>query len=97
MFNSTDKEIDLDEEELCTEYRCHFPVVFVDLHSKLNLCHSISFDLYERLKYDATIALGQLNQLKVDIHSLFLAKVDFDLYFDYYIKYDQFIFLLFTI
>ena len=92
-FNST-AEDEIDEEELCAEFRNHFAVVFVEVHSKLNLCHSITIDLYNRLKYDATIAVGQLNQINVDIHSLFSCPVDFHLYFDYYIKYEKPYFVL---
>jgi len=86
----------INEEAICLQYKNHFQVVFVDVHTTLNLCHHITIDLYERLKHDATLTLAQFNDLQVDILHIFTSRIEFQFYFDHFIKYDIFFLLITT-
>ena len=87
VFNKSDnEESNINELDIASKYQSHFQVVFVDLYFEFNLSHNITLDLYQRLKYDVNITLAQLNELNVNIQSIFLSRIDFCLYFDYYIK-----------
>ena len=74
------------EEDLLDDFRNHFQVVFVDAHCVFNLCHQITTDLYERLKYDSEITLEKFKCLKPNINEIFGHSIDFYSYFDNYIK-----------
>lgn len=86
IFNSNENGENLKEEDLLDDFRNHFQVVFVDAHCVFNLCHQITTDLYERLKYDSEITLEKFKCLKPNINEIFGHSIDFYSYFDNYIN-----------
>lgn len=72
-----------DSSDKISNFRPHFPVIFLSPSGVLNLCYKITSDLYDRIKHEAKIAHDLLSQNKLETFDLlFLKKLEFSNKFD---------------
>lgn len=85
VLHLTDNPTETDEAALCQEFLNYFDVVVIDAQSGLNLCHNVSVDQYERLRFDAKLT-SELIGKNVAPSTIFQSNADFYTYFDYFIR-----------
>ena len=87
MWNSEETFCNLnDEDQTTSNVLDYFPVCLIETKTNLNLCFDVTFDSYERLKFEAQSTLNHLNGGKLSILHIITSQVLFHNSFDYIIK-----------
>uniref|UniRef100_A0A1B0CTL3 Nucleolar protein 6 n=1 Tax=Lutzomyia longipalpis TaxID=7200 RepID=A0A1B0CTL3_LUTLO len=76
-----------DNKPSLEDFHKYFRVVFVDSSGFLNLCATLSEDLYKRIRLEAKIALNLLDNSSVNsFHCLFMASIPLCLQYDHFLS-----------